>query len=260
MIMSNFEEKLANLEYPISINKLTRILYNGVRLQRLDTRCSYIMPRLSEQGRQRLVFELKDEVKLEKMLTEIQLFYGFANQKFNIDKPDSFDIFATSSSQIFNIEVYQPDVSRSKFLRDIERNARVKYFESINGRETISGGYTIALNSKQLLKDIVKESIRKKRSKKQLTADDKGVKILCVDLSDRSLTEKLELTDPEVLNYYDFSDFPSLLDEWGILNGFILCMWKDELLSEKIGILINRDLDEEHIDILNQVITLLKVI
>lgn len=258
--MHYFEEKLANLEYPISIVKLSRILYNKVRLQRLNARYSYIMPLLGEQGRQRLIFELKDEAKLEKMLTEIHLLYGFATSNFNIDKPDRFDIFAESSAHIFNIEVYQPDISRSKYLREIERKAKITFSESVLGRETIARSYTIALNSKQLLKDIVIESIKKKRPKAQLTADDKGVKLLCVDLSDRSLTEKLELTDLEVLKYYDLSDFKALLDEWDVLNGFVLCMWRDELLSEKIGILINRDLDEEHIDILNHVITLMRVI
>jgi hypothetical protein len=262
MIIDLFEEKLKNLEYPITFRQVTEIHSKKKRFRSIDAQCNYIIPLLSESGRKQFLFELKDEAKLEKMFTEIHMFYKFAILNFSIDKPEKGDILAKNPLYTFNIEIYQPDVSRSKYLREIERRAIIREYESVQGLETKrSRSWSAPINPEHLLREIVVESIKKKRSRAQLAKDDECVNILCVDLSDRSLAEKLQLTeDLDVLKYFDVSYFNTLLDEWKALNGLILSKWTNDLLTDKIGILINRDLEKDHISILNNVMTLLRVI
>jgi len=242
------------------MRELERILKLDIILRTNNERYDFFKDRLTEEGRKILHRELKDKARREKLFTEIYFLYKFAHLNFKVDKPEKGDVLAQDNSITFKIEVYQPDVSRSKFLKEIERKALIRRYEEYNGNVSIWKGYTIALNSEQLLKEIVSESIMKKRANGQLTKEENTINILCVDLSDRSLTERLELLDPDLQEYFDLGELKTILDDWEELNGLILSVWIDELMTEKIGFLINKDIDEQYISILSQVVLFVRVI
>lgn len=226
-----------------------------------NKRVDYVEQRLNKDDIKWLHCELKKTKKREKLRTEIHFLYKFARAGFSISMPIWTDVIAVKNSTKYTIEVYQPDVSRYERLRNRERKAKIYYFEKdVFGNEYIWKGYNFPFSSGEFLKEMVNNCIKEKKKKRQLIKDESSINILCIDLSDRTQTERPSIINPKILDYYNLSDFKTLFDKWDALNGVIVSIWANTILTEKIGLLINKDIDKERINILKQVIQIRRVI
>lgn len=258
-IRKPFDDGIKKIEYPILLKFLTKKLNKARQLTIVEGRLNEIKSNLSEAGKKRLNRELKETGRSGKLFTEIHILYKFAILNFKTDKPEEFDILSQNNSKKYNIEVYQPDKSRCKWLNKLERRIPLKFYRKFSGTTITSNGYSSPINAKNLLKDIISGSIEEKKQDGQLSRDKSGINILWTDLSHRRLIERL-CFNKILLDFYDLNDIKTLLDKWDVLDGFILSVWANFFLTEKIGILLHRDFDKKDIDVLNQVAHLIRII
>ena len=76
-------------------------------------------------------------------------------------------------------------------------------------------------------------------------------------IRDSSLIEKLVIEDSDTLDFFDVDDIKSKMNKWEILSGLVISFWKN---NEKVGILLNKNLDNKDINVIRKGIILKKII
>lgn len=195
--------------------------------------------------------ELKDINRSGKLHTEIYLLWKYSNSGLTIGRPNSTDCIIKTDRKEYQIEVYQPDGSKVKSLKDAQKQAKVNI---IGKHEVTSYSYSTVIDD--FLEEELSNVINNKKRKNQfLSSANKN--ILWVDMSDTSLMDKLIVQDSDTLDFFDINGIKSKLNKWDILSGVIFSMWED---GEKNGILLNKNLDNSDIDVISKAIRLEKII
>jgi len=195
--------------------------------------------------------ELKDNSRLGKLHTEIYLLWKYSNSGLKIRRPHGTDCIIKTDMKEYQIEVYQPDTSKVKSLKNAKKEAKVNI---IGKHEVTSYPYSTVLYD-FLEEELSKAITNKKRKNQFLSSANKN--ILWVDMSDISLIDKLIIQDSDTLDFFDVNGIKSKLNKWDILSGVIFSMWED---GEKRGILLNKNLDNSDIDVISKAIRLEKII
>jgi hypothetical protein len=199
-------------------------------------------------------------MKREKLRSEIHFLYKLARIGFKIRILHRPDVIAEKGSMKYKIELYQPDESQSNRIKEKEKTAtKFNFGRGIEGR-----GYTIAFTQASLLKEIISNCIDEKKEVLLEMAEDKNsIIILCIDHSDRKMIEKIFMSlDSRPLEFANLTEIKASLNvnERMALDGVIISTWRDSLMKEKVGILVNNYLGEEQIGVLKKVLHLTKVI
>ena len=170
-------------------------------------------------------------------------------QGLKISKPPGKDCIIEINSKRYNIEVYQPDTSKVKTLKNAQKNAKQAVVGKCKAKY-----YNYSSTLDNLMEEFVSNVINNKKRKNQLVSQYNTKNILWVDLSDLSLVESLIIEDSDI---FDMKNVKQKLQKWTVLDGLIISIWKHD---DKVGILINKNLDEIDIALLKKGIDLKNII
>ena len=196
--------------------------------------------------------ELRDKKREHKLYTEVFILWKYIKAGFKISRPPRKDCIIETNSKKYDIEIYQPDSSKVKRLKNSQKNAKEKIF----GKHKVKY-YTGSFIIDDFLKEFVSNVINNKKRKNQLISNADTKNVLLIDLSDISLPESLIIEDSDTFDWFNMINVKQKLHKWNILDALIISIWKN---GEKSGILLNKNLDKIDIDILRKGINLKNIL
>lgn len=224
---------------------------------RFDDYLRTVKDHLCTEEVQALEFELRDENRKAKLYTEVFIMARLILAGHKISRPygnsKNTDIILHCQMQDIAIEIYEPDVSKVRSIKEAKKNAKTTL---VNGLLVKSWPNSYILD--ELVTELVHNVIQNKKRKKQFTNNEKNV--LIVDLGYELFEEGVAVID----HFHFLRDGPfetqmiqEKLSNWQSLSALIFARWH---VCGKQAVVFNKNLSQNALDKLKDALCIVGIV